>query len=104
MYALVEINSKQYKVTEGDTLLVDLQHKANGENLSFDSVLAVVNDSNATFGTPYVNGAKIEAVVVNEKVLDDKIKVYKYHRRKGYRRTQGHREGYTEIKVNKIVG
>ena len=70
MYALVEICSKQYKVQEGDTLLVDLQHESDGSTLSFESVLAVVDGNNAVFGTPYVNGAKVEAEVLKEKVLD----------------------------------
>ena len=103
MYALVEINSKQYKVEQGDKLLVDLQHYKEGDAIVFNSVLAVMDGSNAVFGTPYVNGARLEAVVLSEKVLSKKIRVYKYHRRKGYRKTQGHREGYTEILVNNIV-
>ncbi len=104
MYALVEISSKQYKVRQGDVILVDLLGKKAGDSVSFDSVLAIVDGDNATFGTPYVKNAQIKGEVVTEKVLADKIKVYKYHRRKGYRKTQGHRQGYSQIKIDEIVG
>ena len=102
MYALVEIKSKQYKVKEGDEILVDLQDKANGESISFSNVLAIVNDGKASFGTPYLASANVQAKVIAEKVLDDKVRVYKYNRRKGYRKTQGHRQGYTKILIEKI--
>ena len=102
MYALVEIKSKQYKVSEGDEILVDLQNKPAGEELSFPSVLAVVKDGSATFGTPYVTSAKVKAKVLVERVLDEKVRVYKYNRRKGYRKTQGHRQGYTKILIESI--
>ena len=60
-----------------------------------------VDGENAKFGTPYVAGAKVVATVGSE-VKGEKVKVYKFHRRKGYRRTQGHREQYTMITINKI--
>ncbi len=101
MYALVEILGKQYKVTEGESLQVDLLNMAEGSAYETDKVLAVVDGENAKFGTPYVAGASIQATVGNE-VKGEKIKVYKFHRRKGYRRTQGHREQYSIITVNKI--
>ena len=92
MYALVEILGKQYKAVEGETLQVDLET---------EKVLAVVDGDNARFGTPYVAGASIKATVGSE-VKGEKIKVYKFHRRKGYRRTQGHRQQYTMITIDKI--
>ena len=72
-----------------------------GSSYETDKVLAVVDGENAKFGTPYVAGAKVVATVGSE-VKGEKIKVYKFHRRKGYRRTQGHREQYTMITINKI--
>jgi len=103
MYALVEILGKQYKAVEGATLQVDLLSKEEGSSLEVEKVLAVIDGDNAKFGTPYVEGAKVTATVGSE-VKGDKIKVYKFHRRKGYRRTQGHRQQYTLITINKIEG
>ncbi|MCH3917067.1 MAG: 50S ribosomal protein L21 [Spirochaetia bacterium] len=103
MYALVEILGKQYKVVEGDTIQVDLLNQENGAKLEYDSVLAIVDENGATFGAPYVSGAKVLATVADELVKGDKIKVYKFHRRKGYRRTQGHRQKYSLIKIDQIA-
>lgn len=102
MYALVEILGKQYKVQEGDTVTIDKTSGKEGDKITYDTVLAIVDGSVAKFGTPYVQGVSIDATLVNEQILGDKVKVYKYHRRKGYRRTQGHREKYSVIKVDKI--
>lgn len=101
MYALVEILGKQYKAEEGAVLLVDRLPLEAGASYEIDKVLAVVDGDNAKFGTPYVEGAKITATV-EEEVKGDKVKVFKFHRRKGYRRTQGHREKYTKITINTI--
>ena len=101
MYALVEIKGKQYKAVEGETLQVDLLNMEEGASYETDKVLAVVDGENAKFGTPYVAGVKVVATVGSE-VKGEKVKVYKFHRRKGYRRTQGHREQYTMITINKI--
>ena len=103
MYALVEILGKQYRAEEGQVLQVDLLNQEEGSSYETDKVLAVVDGDNARFGTPYVSGASIQATVGSE-VKGEKVKVYKFHRRKGYRRTQGHRETYTTIKVEKIEG
>ena len=103
MYALVEILGKQYKAVEGETIVVDLLGLEEGAVYETEKVLAVVDGDNAKFGTPYVEGAKVKATVGGTK-KGDKIKVYKFHRRKGYRRTQGHREQYTEITFSAIEG
>ena len=103
MYALVEILGKQYKAVEGETLQVDLLSLAEGSAYETYKVLAVVDGENAKFGTPCVENAKVLATV-GEEVKGDKVKVFKFHRRKGYRRTQGHREQYTLITINKIEG
>ncbi|MDY4888582.1 MAG: 50S ribosomal protein L21 [Sphaerochaetaceae bacterium] len=101
MYALVEILGKQYKAEVGSTIQVDRIDKAAGEAVEFTTVLAVVDGENVKFGAPYVEGAKVVASL-EEEVKGDKIRVYKFHKRKGYRRTQGHREKYSIIKVNAI--
>ncbi len=103
MYALVEILGKQYKAVEGETLQVDLLSMEENSPLEIEKVLAIVTEDGAKFGTPFVEGAKVTATV-NSEVKGDKVKVYKFHRRKGYRRTQGHRERYSLITINKIEG
>ena len=103
MYALVEILGKQYKAVEGEKILVDHLNLEAGSSYETVKVLAIVDGENAKFGTPYVEGAKVTGTV-GEMVKGDKVKVYKFHRRKGYRRTQGHREKYTELTFGKIEG
>lgn len=101
MYALVEILGKQYKVQEGDKLIVDRLNAEEGSQFDIEKVLAIVDGSEAVFGTPTIASSHV-TVTVGKEVKGDKIKVYKFNKRKGYRRTQGHREKYTEITVNKI--
>ncbi len=103
MYALVEILGKQYKAVEGEAILVDHLDLEAGSTYEVEKVLALVDGENVKFGTPYVEGAKVTATV-GEMKKGEKIKVYKFHRRKGYRRTQGHREQYTEITISRIEG
>jgi large subunit ribosomal protein L21 len=103
MYALVEILGKQYKAVEGETIQVDHINKMEeGASLEYSTVLAVVDESSAKFGTPYVANAKVTATYVGDK-KGDKIRVFKYEKRKGYRRTQGHRQQYSMITINKIT-
>ena len=103
MYALVEILGRQYKAEEGKKLTVDRLNLEEGSSYEIEKVLAVVDGETAKFGTPYVEGAKVTATVGSE-FRGEKVKVYKFHRRKGYRRTQGHREAYTTITIDKIEG
>lgn len=102
MYALVEILGKQYKAEVGKTLQVDLVNAEAGAKLEYPSVLAVVDGENVKFGAPYVEGAKVVATLDSD-IKGTKVKVYKFHRRKGYRRTQGHREQYSLIKIEDII-
>ena len=103
MYALVEILGRQYKAEEGAKLVVDKLSLEEGSSYEIEKVLAVVDGENARFGAPYVEGAKVTATVGTE-FRGEKVKVYKFRRRKGYRRTQGHRETYSTITINTIVG
>lgn len=103
MYALVEILGKQYKAEEGKTIQVDLVDAELNAQVTYDSVLAVVKEDDVKFGAPYVAGASIVATLQSN-FKDDKVRVYKYRRRKGYRRTQGHRQQYSILKVEKING
>lgn len=101
MYTLVEISGKQYKAEVGKELKVDLVKSEIGQALEYTSVLAVVDGENVRFGTPYVDGVSVKLTHLSD-MKDKKVKVYKFRRRKGYRRTQGHRQQYSVLKVESI--
>mgnify|MGYP001154397271 FL=1 len=101
MYALVEILGKQYKAQEGATLKVDKIDMESGKELEFDTVVAIADGEKSVFGTPYVEGAKVVATL-GDVVKGEKIKIFKFHRRKGYRRTQGHRQKYSMLTIKTI--
>ncbi len=103
MYALVEIKGKQYRAEEGKTLRVDRIEKETGDKVEFDSVLMTGGDEAVKIGTPFIKGAKVEATV-EEHGRGDKITVFKFKRRNGYRRKAGHRQNYSLIKVTGISG
>ncbi len=103
MYALVEIKGKQYKAEKGAVLKVDRIDSEKGDSLEFDKVLMLSNDSDVKIGTPYVEGIKVQGSV-EDQIKDKKVVVFKYKRRKNYKRTQGHRQQYTLVKINDIVG
>jgi large subunit ribosomal protein L21 len=102
MYALVEFKGKQYKAEKGATLKVDRIDAEPGAAIDIDSVLLVSGDS-VTVGAPYVKGAKVSAVVESHG-KDGKIIVFKYMPKKEYRRKQGHRQQYSIIKIEDIIG
>ena len=101
MYAIIETGGKQYRVQEGDTLFVEKLEANQGDVVTIDSVLAVSKDGKLTVGTPVVEGAKVEAKVV-EQGKGKKIIVFKYKPKKDYRRKQGHRQPYTKLVIEKI--
>jgi large subunit ribosomal protein L21 len=102
MYALVEFKGKQYKAEKGAMLKVDRIDAEPGAAVDIDSVLLVSGDS-VTVGAPYVKGAKVSAVVESHG-KDRKIIVFKYMPKKDYRRKQGHRQQYSIIKIEDIIG
>ncbi len=101
MTAIIETGGKQYKVAEGDTLFIEKLPVEAGDNVTFDKVLAVIDGDKATFGTPVVAGAKVDASVVKNG-RGKKIIVFKYKPKKNYRRKQGHRQPYTKVTIGKI--
>ena len=102
MYALIEFKGKQYKAEKGALLQVDLIDAEPGSAVDIDSVLLISGDK-VVVGAPYVQGAKVQAVVeAHEKA--DKIIVFKYKPKKDYRRKQGHRQQYSVIKIQDIIG
>jgi large subunit ribosomal protein L21 len=103
MYALVEYKGKQYKAEKGAQIQVDLIDAEKGSKIDIDTVLMVSNDGKTTIGAPYVKGAKVQ-IVVGDNIRDNKVIVYKYKSKKDYHRTIGHRQRYTMVTVENIVG
>jgi len=103
MYALVEYKGKQYKAEKGAEIQVDLIDAEKGSKIDIDTVLLVSDGEKTSVGAPYVKGAKVQ-VVVGDSLRDSKVIVYKYKRKKDYHRTIGHRQQYTMVTVENIVG
>ena len=101
MYAIIETGGKQYKVAEGDAIYVEKLGVAADEAVTFDKVIAVGEGADLKVGVPYVSGAKVTAKVVNEGKAK-KVIVFKYKPKSGYKRTQGHRQPYTKVLIEKI--
>ncbi len=100
-HAIIVTGGKQYRVAEGDVIFVEKLDVEAGETVKFDRVLAVIDEDKAVFGTPVVENAVVSGnVVKNGK--SKKIRVYKMKPKKGYRRTQGHRQPYTKVEITKI--
>ena len=100
MYAIIATGGKQYKVAEGDVIRVEKLGAAAGENVVFDQVLVVSGDD-VKVGNPTVEGATVTASVVKEGKAK-KVIVYKYKRKTGYHKKNGHRQQYTQVKIEKI--
>lgn len=100
MYAIVRTGGKQYRVNVGDTIYVERLEAPVGEKITLDDVLLVGGDS-VTVGSPRVAGATVVGTVV-EQDRDAKIRVFKYKKRKHYRRTRGHRQSYTALRIEAV--
>ena len=101
MFAVIESGGKQLKVTEGDNLQVELLTGEEGSKVEFNKVLMISDGKKSKVGSPFLEKAKVIGKVVRHG-KSDKIKVFKMKRRKGYRRTQGHRQSVTEVLIEKI--
>ena len=101
MYAVVKIGGHQYRVSEGDVLFVDKQSDETDQKLTFDEVLLTNDDGNVTVGQPVVDGAAVEATLLDN-VKSDKVIVFKKKRRKGYQVKRGHRQPMSQIEINSI--
>jgi large subunit ribosomal protein L21 len=102
MYAVIQTGGKQYRVEPGQTLSVEKLPGDAGDSVDFDDVLLVAGEDKVTVGRPMVNGAKVKASIV-EQGKDKKVIVFKFQRRKNYRRRYGHRQLFTSIKINEVV-
>ena len=100
MYAIIATGGKQYKVSEGDIIKIEKLGKAEGESVTFDKVL-LVSDKETVVGNPTVAGATVTASVVCDG-KDKKVIVYKYKRKTGYHKKNGHRQLFTKVKIDKI--
>jgi large subunit ribosomal protein L21 len=101
MYAVFKTGGKQYRVEKGDTLRVEKLPGGVGDAVAFDQVLLVSGEALAV-GKPIVGGAKVEAKIVDQG-LGRKIIVFKFRRRKNYRRKRGHRQPFTAVEITNIV-
>jgi len=101
MYAVLETGGKQYRVVEGDTLVIERIETEAGKPVTFDRVLLVNNDGKVSVGAPTVTGAKVVADVVEHK-RGDKVTTFKMKRRKGFHKTTGHRQEQTVVKITNI--
>ena len=102
MYAIIETGGKQYKVSEGDIITIEKLGVEAGEKVTFDQVLVVGGDD-LKVGDPTVAGATVESSVVKEGRAK-KVIVYKYKRKTGYHKKNGHRQAFTQVKIEKING
>ena len=102
MYAIIRTGGKQYRVAEGETIYVESLTAPVGESVTLGEVLMVGGEGDqAKVGAPFLSGAKVAATVM-ESGRGEKIRVFKYKKRKHYRRTRGHRQGYTALRIDRI--
>jgi len=102
MYAIIKTGGKQYKVQAGEQLKVEGLGGEVGAKISFGEVLLVGSGDAVKLGAPLVSGAKVNATVLAHG-RGEKVKIFKMRRRKHYQKTQGHRQSYTEVRIDDIV-
>jgi large subunit ribosomal protein L21 len=103
MYAIVEIAGQQFKVERGTKVYVHRLEASEGSKIEFDNVLLIDNDGKIQIGTPSVDGAKVAATVLSH-LKGDKVIVFKKKRRKGYQKSNGHRQQLSQILIQGILG
>jgi large subunit ribosomal protein L21 len=102
MYAIIRTGGKQYRVQSGEQLRVEALPAEVGATVSIEEVLLVGNGEGVKIGAPFVSGAKVKATVVSHG-RGEKLRIFKLRRRKHYQKTQGHRQSYTELRIDDIV-
>ncbi|HEU5284838.1 MAG TPA: 50S ribosomal protein L21 [Burkholderiales bacterium] len=98
MYAVIQTGGKQYRVTAGEKLKIERIAGEVGQEITLDRVLLVADGEALKMGAPLVAGARVKAKVLKHG-RGEKVRIFKLNRRKHYRRSQGHRQGYTEIEI-----
>ena len=102
MYAIIKTGGKQYRVQSGEQVRVEALSADVGTSVSLEEVLLVGSGDSVKVGAPLVSGAKVKATVVSQG-RGDKVKIFKLRRRKHYQKTQGHRQNYTEVRIDDIT-
>ncbi|HEY8068993.1 MAG TPA: 50S ribosomal protein L21 [Burkholderiales bacterium] len=103
MYAVIQTGGKQYRVKSGEQVKVELLAAEVGATVSFDRVLMLGEGEGIKIGAPFVAGAAVKATVVAQG-RGEKVRIFKLRRRKHFAKTQGHRQGFTEVRIDEIVG
>ena len=101
MYSIIKVSGKQYSVSEGDIIKVPSENWKVGDTVKLNQVLLTNSGENVSVGTPTVAGASVTLEIM-EHNRDKKLLIYKKKRRKGYQRKNGHQQGYTLLKINKL--
>ncbi len=102
MFAIIKTGGKQYSVESGKVLKIEKIIGKRGETFTFDKVLLIGDSQKQTLGTPIIKGASVKATIIDQ-IRDKKIIVFKKKRRKNYRKTKGHRQYLTVLKIDKIL-
>ena len=103
MYAVIQTGGKQYRVKSGEQLKIEALAAEIGAAVSFDNVLMLGEGDGAQVGAPFLSGAKVKATVVAQG-RGEKVRIFKMRRRKHYQKSQGHRQSYTEVRIDGIEG
>jgi len=102
MYAVIATGGKQYRVSEGAVLRIEKLDAEEGASIEFDRVLLVGDGDSVSVGKPFVDGGKVQATVMSQGKAR-KVEILKFRRRQNYRRTKGHRQNFTQVKITGIV-
>ena len=102
MYAVIKTGGKQYRVQAGDRVMIEKLDGAVGDTVEFDQVLLLSDGQTVSVGTPVVDGAKVKGEII-EQGRGKKLIVYKFKRRKDYRRKNGHRQSFTSVRIDEVV-
>jgi len=103
MYAVIQTGGKQYRVKSGEQVKIEMLPAEVGAAVAFDRVLMLGEGDGIKIGAPFVSGAQVRATVVAQG-RGEKVRIFKLRRRKHYARTQGHRQLFTEVRIDEIVG
>ena len=103
MYAVIKTGGKQYRVTKGETIKVEILPGDVGSAIVLDKVLMVADGDKLSVGKPLLTGATVKGTIVSHG-RGDKVRIFKMRRRKHYAKTQGHRQSFTEVRIDEIVG
>lgn len=101
MFAVIETGGKQYRVKEGSVINVEKLTGEIGEEIGLEKILMLGEGDSVTIGKPYIDGAKVNALV-KDQGRDKKINIVKFHRRKHYRKQMGHRQSFTQLEIKQI--